>query len=273
MEKILSRIRKLLELSKSANPHEAALAAERAAALMSEHQIEEATLRVAEPDRAAEQIETRHTMTDHANRKNPEGWHRILAQGVGPAFGCRHYYSGPRIILFGRVSACQAATYTFLYLTREIGRLAGIVAKAEGGAGKAWYHSFRLGAAQAVQSRLLVDVRAKAEAKRQAKAAQAQESSQESGQASWGLPSNLEAVQQRLAASVASCQALAIVDRDEQEVEAEYARFSRTFGGHTAHVRGGRSLDGLSAGQRAGASIALGGARASLGSGPRRIES
>ena len=44
MEKIIERIKKLLELSKSSNEHEAAIAASRAAELMMDHQISEAEI-------------------------------------------------------------------------------------------------------------------------------------------------------------------------------------------------------------------------------------
>jgi hypothetical protein len=233
MADVLDRIKKLLRLARdAANEHEAASAAERAAALMAEHEIHEATIRLDDAEPApAEPIDQAHVATRTARKV---AWHMRLISPIGRSYGCRAYWMGGSIRLFGRLSSVQAATYTSAYLMREVERLA----DAEGvGQSRAWRNAFRLGCASRISSRILAQV-----AERERTAA----------------PS---------AAPSPSAGALVLVRRDRAEVETAYAGFSRGFrnGGSVGNYSSG---GGYNAGHAAGERVHLGvGSRGGLKAG------
>jgi len=161
-DKILDRVKKLLELSKSANEHEAAQAAARAAELMQAHEITEAMLEVTRQgedsvERVSEQIVDR-TCTDDDRKV---AWRMHLVAGVARANDCRVYSYGGTYHLVGRDSAVAAATYVVQWLFHEVDRLAdeawlqeGADLAAVGQRPRAWKNAFRVGAAVEIRSRL-----------------------------------------------------------------------------------------------------------------------
>lgn len=173
MNDIITKIRKLLELSKSTNEHEAANAAARAADLMLKHQIEEADLEAhggeAKPD----------PITDEAidERGKWVSWKGWLTMGLAEAFGCETYrtleWSNTKNKTVdahhcvGPASALETIRYMYAYLTKEIERLADEGYKTEceerlkSGLdtrhlppARGWKASFRAGAANTIRARL-----------------------------------------------------------------------------------------------------------------------
>lgn len=88
-ESVLERVKKLLELAKSDNEHEAAAAAARAAELCLKHEIEEADLEAAKP--AGEQQV--HPAADETidRDKRAVTWKIYLKMGLCSAFGGDSY--------------------------------------------------------------------------------------------------------------------------------------------------------------------------------------
>lgn len=82
-EKILSKIRKCLALSKSSNEHEAAAALRQAQKLMEAHNISETEAGAS----ASASVEECHAEST-AIRRPPE-WEAQLANGIAKAFGCK----------------------------------------------------------------------------------------------------------------------------------------------------------------------------------------
>ena len=263
--KIVDRIRKLLALAGNAGTeHEAANAAEQAARLMETYEIEEAELRVLESARRNDPIE-RAFAVPGGEAKKRVAWKSSIAWAVARRFGCRQYWRGASIRLFGRQSAVQAASYTCQYLWTEVDRLAAVAVRAadveaadyycngrwtEKPATRAWKNSFRLGAAATIARRLAEMTRATvtvADVEIDAKDMPVAES----------LP------------EAPSSQALVLIDRDRVEVDNVYKSYSANF--TMMSSIGSTSGSGYGAGARAGERVSLGGAVASLPAGPGRL--
>lgn len=236
IEKVIDRVRKLLALSTSANEHEAAAAAARAADLMREHQLEEAQMRVDDPNAGPASPIDVETVDGGGARKNY--WKGTIASACARSVGARMYWHGPQVRMFGRQDAIRTASYLFQYLANEVNRLADehwavIGFHADGS--RAWKNAFRLGAATTIGNRLDA-TRAEFEK------AQAVEASTET--------------------------ALTLVRRDDLEVADKYKTFSGGF--RSARGPSFSSGEGFSRGRSAGESVALGGGRA-IGSTPRQL--
>ena len=257
MADILERIRKLLELSKSDNEHEAAQAAARAAELMLEHEIEEADLEAAKPV-AEQQV---HPAADEVIDvdKRYVTWKGYIKSGLATAFGGdtynwhRHGRVESRVI--APAPAMQAIRYMYSYLTGEVDRLADVAYAGEHAEcrasgvepppARAWKSAFRVGAATVIHNRLS-EQRPKA---------------------------------RRAALEAGKTQALAVVDRQADAIEA-YKRKAHAWmyrkdgkerswgGGSTA---GSSSSSGYAAGRAAGANVNLGGGR-QLGAGRGQLK-
>ncbi len=158
MANVLDRLRKLHALSRSDNPHEAALAAQLAQQLMIEHHLEELDLSRDE-HRPEEPIEDHGSL--EPERKGPRripGWQQHLADAVARSLDCRIYIQpGVAISIVGRRTDVEASRYTFLMLARTIDRLATEAWNRERhGTADAtrWKRAFRLGAVQSIRTRL-----------------------------------------------------------------------------------------------------------------------
>lgn len=168
--KIIDRIRKLLAASHSDNEHEAALAAQRAADLMTEYHLTEAELRLENNAKKAEPILEAVTIEGKLQKKRV-AWKELIADGVAKSLGCHLYLGkfGPTVM--GRESACAAWSYTCQYLFNEVERLAEeawleecVVAAIAGHTRRKWKNSFRVGCAQSIIMRLYEGVEQKAPA-------------------------------------------------------------------------------------------------------------
>src|SRR5215471_21045969 len=98
MDNVIDKIKKLLALSESSNPHEAANAAARAAELMFEHKIQSADLEIAGGGKrpAEAVIET----TLHGGKWR-EFWKGQLADSLARSMGCRVYWHGGHLQIIG----------------------------------------------------------------------------------------------------------------------------------------------------------------------------
>ncbi len=258
IDKIISRVQKLLSMSRSDNEHEAAQAAARASVLMAEYNLTEAMLRVEDSSRAAEVIVTDVPIYDPTKKRT--AWRESIASAVAKSLGCRMFISASNAITaFGREGATQAWNYTCQYLFNEIDRLADVAWEREGveaaDAGQSirrWKNAFRVGAASIVAARLRDATKAAQEARGLKRRAM---------EPTYTASPNKES------------QALMIMERDEQEVETAYMdmykqRNFRNLGG----IGTVSSRTGYNAGREAGGTVSLGGGRAALGAGMGRLK-
>lgn len=168
-ERVIDRIRKLLELSKSTNEHEAALAAANAAALMLENQIEEAEL---DNSVGAAESATEEVIASDPKRVQ---WKLTLIHGLADSLGgfCFFLNRSYRQIgidavckykVIGTPSVINTVKYMFAYLVPEVERLAHeayaeeavecLASGVEAPSARAWKGSFRIGCAQIIAERL-----------------------------------------------------------------------------------------------------------------------
>lgn len=255
-ETILTKIRKLLELSKSSNEHEAATAAARAAELMLKFEIEEADLEAAKP--VAEQVV--HPIVDEVIDEGQRRvtWKGYILTALARAFGGDTYTWRYDDRIEGRViapaPAMQAIRYMYSYLTGEVDRLADAAYATEHAecrasgvevpSARAWKSAFRVGAATVIYSRL-------SEQRSQARS---------------------------VAKAAGKSQALAVIDRQSNALDTFKRKKhrwmftksgkERTWG--SSSTAGRSSSSGYEAGQNAGRVVNLGGGR-QLGSGSRRL--
>jgi hypothetical protein len=160
MSKITDRIRDLLALSNSSNPHEAALAASMARDLMERHGIEAATLSEAEES----PVERRDITNDDVTGD----WYHLLVAAVAKSCFCESFKSGAGLrsvaVIIGRTSDVEATTLLIEWLRL---RLRQMCAKARNAAGrfdaagkpvhgKTFNNSFLRGAVGEISRRLQV---------------------------------------------------------------------------------------------------------------------
>lgn len=150
----LARVRKLLALATSPNPHEAALAAARAQALIEAHRLQawlEAERRVEEdPDPI---VDARDEPLEVARRLRK--WKVVLAATLAEANDCIAYTlelgRERSIVLVGRGRDREAVAELWGWLVKRIEWLS-----ATHGAGRdrAWHEAFRIGVVDAIAERL-----------------------------------------------------------------------------------------------------------------------
>ena len=148
----VQKIRKLLALAQSGNPHEAALAASRARELMVTYAIEEAQL--LPQDR--EPIATEGLNVD--SKRIPH-WEALLCYILAPSFFCRSFYTrGSDIHVVGRKSDREALIATFWYLRNEIKRMSANAWAQQPSYttvhGKTWKTGFNEGCVRTIKERL-----------------------------------------------------------------------------------------------------------------------
>lgn len=116
--KILDRIKKLLALATSSNPHEAGLALQRAQELMQAHQVSEATVELG----VLSEVE----VSSIATATRVKIWELRLMDGVAKAFGLellfRRGYPYGGYIFFGPETDVKVAEYAATFLLRRIAK-------------------------------------------------------------------------------------------------------------------------------------------------------
>jgi hypothetical protein len=156
-DRVVERIRKLLALSTSANPNEAALAAEKAVELAQRHNLD--LLRIDGPP-ADPYVEVSSDVGGASQ------WRWLLMSAVARANFCRALRRRERgrlmaaMFLIGERHNIAVCEFLFAYLAREVDRLA------DGGwrrarriygphvEGRAWKNEFRRGAVATIDGRL-----------------------------------------------------------------------------------------------------------------------
>jgi hypothetical protein len=239
MDRVLDRVRKLLALKTSSNPHEAAVAAEMAARLLAEHRLSEAQVMI--DIGATDDAPTVRERLDDGPRSAT--WRVSLCSAVARDNCCRILIGRGYYIVVGTTDDINATKYLYEYLRREVERLSDEAETPEGENGRAWKNSFKIGAAAEVSSRIY---KAKREREETLKAA--------AGfvELSGGAP--------------AQSTALAIVNKRDERAQAAVANVKGSWS------RGGASRrDAYSAGRAAGASVSLGGRGRGIASAPRQI--
>lgn len=293
-EKILGRVKRLLQLSRSDNEFEAANAAARAAVLIEEHQLSEAMLRLDDEDAAPpEKIIEEYPLegeVQHERWQKPHKrvtWKSNIAWGVSRAVGCRYWYKNNQIRAFGRESAVQAWSYMCLYLFREIDRLAEegwqkqLAAGSSDASARAWKNAFRVGASTTISNRLEDAAREAAERRKVAKQHVEEEAAKEPalaepdeefdpGEVDDEAPDDDEDTTPKVNAEDL---ALVLVDKDHEQVESEYEAFGKRKKWKKSRTTYARvsSTNGYEAGKAAGANVNLGKSRGGLPRGTARI--
>lgn len=117
-ERIIERIRKLLRLSHSANPHEAALAAERVQRMLSEYNLTLEGITEEETEKARQ--------INRKTRKDLEVWAHFLASCTASVFDCRYFhdYSTGQTSFIGVGADPEVCSWMYGYLYKTLLRLA-----------------------------------------------------------------------------------------------------------------------------------------------------
>lgn len=262
MADIVDKIRKLLELSKSDNEHEAAAAAARAADLMLEHQISEAELQAAKPAGERQVAPPGRVVLDTTERL--VYWQWAIQLGLADAFGGVAFYACSRVspgaydaVVIGPEPALASIAYMYKYLTAEIRRLADKAyadevsecrdSDVEPPSARGWKGAFRVGAAEVIAKRLREQHSAATNRARSAAAAKPATSSTTT------------------ALAIIDQQAKACLDLARVTQPGLFRKDGKMKAG-TSTSAGMSSSSGRAAGQAAGRSVNLGGGR-QLGAG------
>lgn len=171
-DKIIEKIQKLLNLRKSANENEAALAAIKAQELLIKHNIDIASVENFKPEDDEPVQHIYHQVFNH----NQILWKIDLATAIANANLCRILLSGNRLIWIGKKTNTDIALYLYETLERDLIRISEehwnqllLLRKMEIDNnvvlftdrylrtvhGKTWKNSFLLGAANTISKRLL----------------------------------------------------------------------------------------------------------------------
>jgi hypothetical protein len=123
-QEVISKVRKLFELSKSSNENEAALAAAKARELLSRHNLSMADLPAEGLEDSLEIIEA-SVETGRLLRN----WIKGLVVHVAGSFQCSHIVrrrrgSSPLLSFIGTPTDAEVAAYTFQFLYRQLNGLA-----------------------------------------------------------------------------------------------------------------------------------------------------
>ena len=154
-ERLIGRIRKLQALNegRGATPEEAAGAAAKVQAMLFEHNLSLSDVATGEPEEAEPYGKTDYELG--ANR-NTVQWKRTLLYGIAKTNFCMAVTQSGKttMTLIGKKSNIEVVVYLYLYLSREVERLAKEETKTVL-AGKAAYQtSFCRGAANTIYHRL-----------------------------------------------------------------------------------------------------------------------
>ncbi|MCB9779754.1 MAG: DUF2786 domain-containing protein [Alphaproteobacteria bacterium] len=159
-DKLLDRVRKLLALATSPNVHEAAAAAAAAQALITRHRLQALLDRAAAEEQAAAEVDDGRDRPLEDARKIRK-WKAVLAAGLADANGCRAYTVslGRRrqlLCVAGHRDDQDAVHALWDWLVKRLEWLSATHGTLPGGQSqdRDWHESFRIGAADAVVTRL-----------------------------------------------------------------------------------------------------------------------
>jgi hypothetical protein len=246
LDEAIAKATKLIRLSQSSNPHEAALAAQRAQEILTRYEIDRASLSLdggeaaAEPDEPIEDFTRKGApLDDNDGKATLPFWKGHLASTIAKANQARVYQIQAQIGIIGRPSDVEKVRYLYAMLVRETDRLAEEHGK---GCGRTWRNQFRLGVVDAIAAKL-------AEAREKVAA--------EMRGASTGT------------ALVRVNQAIELVRRKDLAVDA-WIRSNLRLRTTTRRFKGNEAA--REAGREAGKAINISGARGALGSANKQLK-
>lgn len=286
IDKIIDRVRKMLALAANAGTEaEAANAAARAQALMAQHQLDEAQLRVADASLPPEPIERSARLEPDAPETGRKrvAWREAIALAVARDVGVHMWWNTRReydpttgrfrksadVRGFGRESSIQTWRYVTAYLWRTIDELAEGANAPAWQSTRAWRNAYRVGCAQRIAERIYTAGRERERAKVAVHDVADECRHRRRDDSGTCRDCGLCDAEPREPSSTS--QALVLVERDREEVDREYAAFSRRFG-TVASIGSTSSASGYEAGREAGDSVKLSGARAGLPAGQGRLK-
>jgi type II secretory pathway component GspD/PulD (secretin) len=241
LQEAIAKATKLIKLSASDNPAEAALAAQRAQEILARYDIDMASLAMdapsSEPDEAIEDFTSRSPL-DQGNARMAR-WKLMLASRIARANQCRAYQSGATIGIIGRASDVEKVRYLYAMLVREVDRLTERDGK---GCGMNYRTEYRIGAVSAIGDKLA-----------EAKAKVAQEMRAENSGAALVRVNN----------------ALETIAKKEMAVD-QWVQKNMRFHSKTTYSRPNHSA--REAGYAAGKSLNIGGSKGSIGQGQKRLK-
>lgn len=152
LAQVMEKAAKLLRLSKSDNPNEAALAASKAQELIDRYKLNMSDVNL---DGAAV-VESNEPIMDFGhdpltNDNQIQRWKAYLSMGIAKVNQCKVICRGKDLCLIGRPSDVQVCRYTFSWLVAEIERLANRDCL---GCGRNFFNNFRIGAVETINRRL-----------------------------------------------------------------------------------------------------------------------
>jgi Protein of unknown function (DUF2786) len=269
LDKAIDRVRKLLALAEGTSEHEAALAASQATKLIEQFQLTEAMIRLddveVEPEPIVQDARLEPELPAHGGRGSGRkriAWKETIAFAVASDLGIHAYWRNHIDIRgFGRESAIQTWRYTFQYLARAVDQLADGAYRNQyvSESARSWKNAFRAGCAQRLSMRIYMA--------REARKVDAQRHAEDL--ADFELVNDqdsMSALDERSEAK-RECQALAIIAKDQEQVDEGYKAYSKGFGKRSPGQGSTSSMSGYEHGKRAGDRISLGGKRAALGAG------
>ncbi len=243
IDEVISKIQKLLALSKGTHSEaEAANAAARAAALMDAYKLEAATIEAAGGEVEVDPILT-EVIHQHSGQ-NRVNWKNSIAYSVAKLNGCHMWSSGNSIKAYGRSGDLQTLRYSTQYLWNEIEELTDKEWRKESlrpESTRTWKNSFRLGCSATIYKRVNEIVAAKEAALRHA---------QDVGD-----------------------KALMVVAKNALEVYTGYKKLAKDLGLKTYSSSSRIAASAYRSGVAAGAGISLGGSRPQLGAAPGQLKS
>lgn len=156
LQEAIDRATKLLRLAESDNPHEAALAAQRAQEILTRYEIDRTSINLGgtseqhTPDEEIENFMNKGAPLD-AGLARIARWKGMLASAIAKANQARVYIAGNAIGIVGRASDVEKVRYLYAMLVAETDRLTDRDGK---GCGVNWRNQYRLGVVDAVREKL-----------------------------------------------------------------------------------------------------------------------
>jgi len=155
VDSIISRVQKLISLSKNNNNvNEASAAASAAQKLIDQYNLDMAQIAV---DNGGDRISDEEITRDHEplyNGRNSISWKVSLAEAVSRSNNCRVFLSGGTINIVGKQTPVALTRFLYSYVQSEIERLSAAAMQVNSGAGKSYSNNFKLGAVTAVRDNL-----------------------------------------------------------------------------------------------------------------------
>ena len=155
-EQAIAKVAKLLRLSESSNPHEAALAASKAQEILDRYKIDRLAINIDGNANAPEELIKDFGFDPLDSSSIAATWRVRLACSLAARNQSKVYSHGGALCLIGRASDVSAVRYMYGYLTREVDRL---TKRDCAGCGRTYANNYRLGVVDTIARRLAAQER------------------------------------------------------------------------------------------------------------------